>query len=41
MKHELSEKVMTKFFGLKAKTYNFLTDHSSKVKKAKVKSIVS
>ena len=41
IKYELSEKIMTKFFGLRAKPYNFLIDHGSEVKKAKAKKIVS
>ena len=35
MKDKLGRKLMTKFVGLKAKTYNYLTDDSSKNKKAK------
>ena len=35
MTDELREKIMTKFVGLKAKTYSYLIDDSSKDKKAK------
>ena len=35
MKDKLGRKLMTKFVGLKAKTYSYLTDDSSKNKKAK------
>ena len=35
MKDELGTKVMTKFLGLRAKTYSYLIDDSSKDKKAK------
>ena len=35
MKDELGRKIMTKFVGLKAKTYNYLIDGDSKDKKAK------
>ena len=35
MKDELGEKIMTKFFGLRAKAYGYLIDDSSKDKRAK------
>ena len=35
MKDELAEKIMTKFVGLRAKTYSYLTDDRSEGKKAK------
>ena len=35
MKDELAGKIIRKFVGLKAKTYNYLIDDSSKNKKAK------
>ena len=35
MKEELGGKITTKFVGLKAKTYSYLTDDGSEVKKAK------
>ena len=35
MKDELSEKIMTKFVGLKGKTYSYLIDDGSENKKAK------
>ena len=35
MKDELSGKMMTKFVGLRAKTYSYLTDNSSKDRKLK------
>ena len=35
MKNELGGKIMTKFVGLKAKTYSYLIDDSSEYKKAK------
>ena len=35
MTDELGEKVMKKFVGLRAKTYNYLTDDSNEDKKAK------
>ena len=35
MKDELGGKIMTKFAGLRPKTYSYLTDDDSEVKKAK------
>ena len=35
MKDELGEKIVTKFFGLRAKTYSYLTDDDSEDKKGK------
>ena len=35
MKDELSEKIMMQFVGLRARTYSYLIDDSSKDKKAK------
>ena len=35
MKDELSGKIMTKLFGLRGKTYSYLTDNGSEDKKAK------
>ena len=35
MQDDLGGKIMTKFFGLRAKTYSYLTDDSSEDKKAK------
>ena len=35
MKDELAGKIMTKFVGLRAKTYSYLTDDRSEGKKAK------
>ena len=35
MKNELGGKIMTKFVGLKAKTYSYLIDDSSEYKNAK------
>ena len=34
MKNELGGKIITKFVGLKAKTYNYLIDDGTEVKKA-------
>ena len=39
MQDELGGKIMTKFVGLKGKTYSYLIDDSSKDKKAKVKKV--
>ena len=41
MKDELVGKIMTKIFGLRAKTYSYLIDDDSKDKKAKGKKSVS
>ena len=41
MKDELGRKIMTKFVGLRAKTYKYLTDDGSEDKKAKGTQIVS
>ena len=35
MKNELGGKILTKFVGLKVKTYSYLIDHDSEDKKAK------
>ena len=35
MKDELSEQIMKKFVGLRAKTYSYLKDNNDKYKKAK------
>ena len=35
VKDELSRKVMTKFVGLRTKTYNYLIDYDSEAKKVK------
>ena len=35
MKGELGEKIMTKFAGLRAKTYSYITDDGSDNKKVK------
>ena len=35
MKDELSEKIMTKIVGLRAKTYSYLTDDGSEDQKTK------
>ena len=37
MKEEISGKVITNFFGLKAKTYSHLKDNNDEDKKSKVK----
>ena len=41
MKGELGGKIMTKYFGLRAKTYSYLQDEGSEDKKSKVQKIVS
>ena len=41
MKDELGRKIMTKFVGLRAKTYKYLIDDGSEDKKAKGTQIVS
>ena len=41
MKNELDEKIMTKFFGFVPKSYSYLIDDDSEVKKAKCKKRVS
>ena len=41
MKYKLGRKFMTKFFGLRAKTYSYLIDDSSEDKKAKGRKTVS
>ena len=41
MKDELGEKIMTKFVGLKAKTYSYLMDENSEDKKRKADKSVS
>ena len=41
MKNELGGKVMTKFVGLRAKTYGYLIDEGGKDKKAKTQKSVS
>ena len=41
MKDELDGKIMTKFFGLRAKTYSYLIDDGSENKKAKTQKSVS
>ena len=35
MKDELGEQIMKEFFGLRAKTYNYLKDNNDENKKAK------
>ena len=35
MKDQLGSKIMTKFAGLRARTYSYLIDHGSEDKKAK------
>ena len=41
MKHELGGKILTRFAGLRAKTYSYLIDDGSKDKKAKGKKSAS
>ena len=41
MKDELGEKIMTKFVGLRAKTYSYLTDDGNDNKKVKAQKSVS
>ena len=41
MKDELGGKIMTKFVGLKAKTYSYLMDENSEDKKRKADKSVS
>ena len=40
-KEKLGEKIMSKIFGLRAKTYSYLKDNNDEDKKAKVKKSVS
>ena len=40
MTNESSGKIMTKFVGVRPKTYSYLIDEGSKIKKQKTKKIV-